>query len=99
MLQVTLGRPPVSQSSCLTLARTKSSPWGCTVRGTMRPISPYMAHTTVRWTGPVSWRSRCRERAAAAASAATAGPWLAPISSGSARSSTRAQAASSTAWF
>ena len=99
MLHVTLGSPPVSQSSWATLARTKSSPCGCTVRGTMRPVSPYMAHTTVRWIGPVSSPSRRRERAAAIASAATAGPWLAVTRSGAVRPSIRAEAASSTAWF
>ena len=81
MLHVTPGRPPVSQSSWRTLVRTKSSPCGCAPRGTMRPVSPYMAHTTVRWTGPVSSPSRRRERAAAIASAATAGPLLSATSS------------------
>ena len=99
MLHVTPGRPSVSQSSWRTLVRTKSSPCGCSVRGTMRPVSPYIAHTTVRWTGPVSSPSRRRERAAAAASAATAGPWLAATLAAAARPSARAEAASSTAWF
>ncbi len=99
MLHVTPGRPLVSQSSWPTLARTKSSPCGCTARGTIRPVSPYMAHTTVRWTGPVSPPSRCRDRAAAIASAATAAPWLAVTSPAAARPSARADATSSTAWF
>ena len=65
----------------------------------MRPVSPYMAHTTVRCTGPDSAARRCRERAAAMASAATAGPWLAVMSVSVARPSARAEAASSTASF
>ncbi len=99
MLHVTPGRPPVSQSSWPTLARTKSSPCGCAARGTIRPVSPYMAHTTVRWTGPGSSPSRCRERAAATASAATAGPWLPAARSAAVPPPARAEATSSTAWF
>jgi hypothetical protein len=99
MLHVTPVRPPVSQSSWRTLARTKSSPCGCSARGTMRPVSPYMAHTTVRWTGPASSPSRRRERAAAIASATTAGPWLAAARSAAAPPPARAEATSSTAWF